>query len=874
MGCLSVCPELVTGPKELVAGLGSCLYIPCRYDLCLAGPEAQLRKLYWLHHPYYDKKKQEFTGQKVSSMGEFRDTPRTNQGDCSLILPRVQANNAGTYGLRLVADPSRGSYKGLLWMHTVTINVTDTPTLVWEGPVTNTPGVHMDAWTPPATVTSNPAIGTRLTFEPLWYHDKTFLECVLQGSDGKIITRASRQLQVNYAPRDVQVEMTPSSPVHEGREVTLSCRDTAKPPSHTYTWRLGDRILPHRTAQVLLRPIQATDGGSYRCQATNTVGTIESLPTTLEVYYAPRDVRVEVTPSSPIHEGQEVTLSCRDSSKPPSHTYTWSLEGRILPHRTAQVHLRPTNVTDGGSYSCQATNALGTAESPPTTLEVYYPPRAAILENLTALPALVASRITLHCALGPAHPAPSFIQWLRNDCWEADTLGPTLSFNADPARAGAYRCIGQNPAGSTFSLPLSVIVWYPPKAVQVLQSPGGPVVAGGGPVRLRCQIGAAEPPKFTVSWFKNGQELPGPAPDLLLPGPEPADAAAYACQARNEVGVARSPPVTLDVRWDPGIRAPQKEDPGIWAPQKEDPGIRPPPKIGDPGIRAPQKEDPGIWAPQKEDPGIRLPPKIRDPVGPQGVELVLDPGRRVQEATDVTLRCRAAARPPPSAFEWFWEERPLGRTPEGLWVLRAVKTQASGRYRCRVTNDIATADSSDVIVTVYYSTATILQRTFLGLGVGLSILLVLGTLGCFLRRRWRRQTATDEEPAVEPSRTFFLCNKMPRIPGSPRPPPGPDDADAINYSSLLSLPGSGSVPRLQGDTVVYTVLKKNDGAAKATEGSDYENVPPGSSNRDRDRDGDRDGTLVYAALALFSPGTSRGHAGDVGDTVEYATLRQ
>ncbi|KAF1560066.1 B-cell receptor CD22, partial [Eudyptes schlegeli] len=350
------------------------------------------------------------------------------------------------------------------------------------------------------------------------------------------------------APRDVQVEMMPSSPVHEGQEVKLSCRDTAKPPSHTYTWSLGDRILPHHTAQVLLWPIQATDDGSYSCQATNTVGTTKSHPTTLEVYYAPRDVRVEVTPSSPVHEGWEVTLSCRDSSKPPSHTYTWSLEGRILPHRTAQVHLRPANVTDGGSYSCWATNPLGISESPPTTLEVYYPPRAATLENLTALPALVASRITLRCALGPAHPAPSSIQWLRNDRWEVDTLGPTLSFNADPARAGAYRCIGQNSAGSTFSPPLSVIVWYPPKAVQVLQSPGGPVMAGGGPVRLHCQIGAAEPPKFTVSWFKNGRELPVLAPDLLLPGPEPADAAAYACQAQNEVGVARSPPVTLDVR--------------------------------------------------------------------------------------------------------------------------------------------------------------------------------------------------------------------------------------------------------------------------------------------------------------------------------------
>ncbi|XP_054661049.1 B-cell receptor CD22 isoform X2 [Grus americana] len=657
------CPEMVTSPTELVVGLGSCLYISCHYDLCKVGSDAELRKLRWIHHPQYDTKQQEFTGKKVS---ELSGTPGNTKGDCSLILPHIRADDAGVYGLRLVGEPNRRYSKGWLWMHYVTINVTDTPpaphlwldpdpitqgrrttfgcwvppacpkdspTLTWEGPITKTPGVHMDSWTPPATVTTHPVIGTLLAFDPFWYHDETTVKCILRGSDGKTITQASWQLQVNYAPRNVQVDMTPSSPVHEGQGVTLSCRDSAKPPSHTYTWSLDGRTLPHHTAHVLLEPIQAADGGSY---------------------------------------------------------------------------------------SCQATNVVGTTQSPPTVLQVY----------------------------------------------------------------------------------------YPPKAVKVLQTPRGPVVAWGGLVRLQCQIGAAEPAKFTISWFKNGQELPVPSSELLLPGPEPVDAATYACQARNEAGVTRSPPFILDVRF-----------------------------------------------------------------GPQGVELVPDPSQRVQEMSDVILRCHADASPPPNVFEWFWDGRLLGQTPKGLWVLRAVGTQASGRYRCRVTNDIATTDSPDVIITVYYSTTTILRRTFLGVGVGLSILLVLGTLGCFLRRWWRRQMAAHEEPMVEPSRTFFLRNKKPLMPGSTRPPLGPDDSDTISYASLLSPPGSGSVPRLRGDTVVYTVLKRNEGAAKATEGPDYENVPPGSSNRDRDRDRDRDGTLVYAALALSSPGPPRGQAGDVGDTVEYAALR-
>ncbi|XP_074714192.1 cell adhesion molecule CEACAM6-like [Strix uralensis] len=108
-----------------------------------------------------------------------------------------------------------------------------------------------------------------------------------------------------------------------------------------------------------------------------------------------------------------------------------------------------------------------------------------------------------------------------------------------------------------------------------------------------------------------------PPPPCSLPGPEPADAAAYVCQARNEVGGTRSPPLNLDVRFPP-----------------------------------------------------------------QGVQLVPDPSPRVQELTNVTLRCHVTSQPPPRTFEWFREGRPLGRSPKGLWVMGVVTPQASGRYRC------------------------------------------------------------------------------------------------------------------------------------------------------------------------------------------------
>ncbi|XP_074714104.1 uncharacterized protein LOC141938967 [Strix uralensis] len=327
---------------------------------------------------------------------------------------------------------------------------------------------------------------------------------------------------------------------------------------------------------------------------------------------------------------------------------------------------------DGGGVGQDGGSAANTAT----------PPRTAILEPLTPLPALAGSRVTLRCRLGPAHP-PAAVQWRRDDRWEVPPPAPPSASTPTPPAPASIAALAKIPPASPsprpfcrrlvcggFKFPPPPNQWRrfrgggPPKFVQVLQSPGGPVVAGGGPVRLHCRVGAAEPPKVKVTWFKNGRELPDPAPTLLLPGPEPADAAAYVCQARNEVGGTRSPP-----------------------PQPR----RPLPPPGGAAGAGPESPCPRID--QRHPPVSRHLPT------------------------------------PTQTFEWFREGRPLGRSPKGLWVMGVVTPQASGRYRCRVTNDIAAVDSSDVILTVYHSTTTILQRTFLGLGVGLTIVLRWAPLG-------------------------------------------------------------------------------------------------------------------------------------------------
>lgn len=99
---------------------GSCLYIPCRYNLCHAGSKARLMQLQWLHQPTYIKEEKRWTGRQVANL---LYPLATNVGECHLVLPRLDASAGGVYGLRLEARPTKAGFKELWWMHQVNVTV-------------------------------------------------------------------------------------------------------------------------------------------------------------------------------------------------------------------------------------------------------------------------------------------------------------------------------------------------------------------------------------------------------------------------------------------------------------------------------------------------------------------------------------------------------------------------------------------------------------------------------------------------------------------------------------------------------------------------------------------------------------------------------
>lgn len=76
------------------------------------------------------------------------------------------------------------------------------------------------------------------------------------------------------------------SEVKENTEMNFTCNVIkSHPPTLTsYSWYKNDRLIPGRQQKVwFVQRIQRSDGGSYKCEATNSAGTGTSHPRQIKV---------------------------------------------------------------------------------------------------------------------------------------------------------------------------------------------------------------------------------------------------------------------------------------------------------------------------------------------------------------------------------------------------------------------------------------------------------------------------------------------------------------------------------------------------------------------------------------------------------------
>uniref|UniRef100_A0A8C1H0X4 Ig-like domain-containing protein n=1 Tax=Cyprinus carpio TaxID=7962 RepID=A0A8C1H0X4_CYPCA len=198
------------------------------------------------------------------------------------------------------------------------------------------------------------------------HHGVTFTCTATHQLQKQITKQESRLLSVQYAPKNTSVRINPAGLVLEGRSVTLSCSSDANP-AVNYTWyRDTERPLnPVQTGPNLtINNTDPTHSGRYYCTAENKHGTQNS-SVLLDVQYAPKNTSVRINPAGLVLEGRSVTLSCSSDANP-AVNYTWyrDTERPLNPVQTGpNLTINNTDPTHSGRYYCTVENKHGTQNS-------------------------------------------------------------------------------------------------------------------------------------------------------------------------------------------------------------------------------------------------------------------------------------------------------------------------------------------------------------------------------------------------------------------------------------------------------------------------------------------------------------------------------
>uniref|UniRef100_A0AAY5EAE6 Ig-like domain-containing protein n=2 Tax=Electrophorus electricus TaxID=8005 RepID=A0AAY5EAE6_ELEEL len=191
-------------------------------------------------------------------------------------------------------------------------------------------------------------------------------------SDGN--TATGDALNILYAPTNVNIHTSGTTPVVEGSNISLTCSSDSNPPVASYEWRIiqMNSTIKHKTRSLLIQDVRRDM--KISCIADNSIGLGESDQLSLNVHYAPTNVNIHTSGRTPVVEGSNISLTCSSDSNPPVASYEWRIiqMNSTIKHKTRSLLLQ--DVRRDMKISCIAHNSIGLGESDQLSLNVHFPP--------------------------------------------------------------------------------------------------------------------------------------------------------------------------------------------------------------------------------------------------------------------------------------------------------------------------------------------------------------------------------------------------------------------------------------------------------------------------------------------------------------------
>ena len=171
---------------------------------------------------------------------------------------------------------------------------------------------------------------------------------------------------VSEPPAEVNVSL--------GGTLQLLCEAESSLPL-TYHWARDGNVLPQfNTSHMVIAAVQRQDSANYTCFASNAVGTVQSLDTSVTVYELPEFYLLPQSVATYSGDGNGAWFACNASAWPfpgwrwyhhISLSDNWTI---IEGEETNELLVVSPQMEDEGEYMCEAYNYHGSVYSDPVTL--------------------------------------------------------------------------------------------------------------------------------------------------------------------------------------------------------------------------------------------------------------------------------------------------------------------------------------------------------------------------------------------------------------------------------------------------------------------------------------------------------------------------